>query len=188
MVSSVLATDFMDRLLRSAVKLELLKGHVYEMSGSRRDHSRIQSNIARLVYDGGIAPELEYFGPDQSVRISQESYVFPDASLALGAEFERFRGIDALVNPLVIVEVLSPSTAEHDLARKQPLYRSLPTLQAIVYIDSSQPWLEVLLRSPEGEWSVKDLGLEAELELEVIGLRIPVRELYHRVSFDSVEA
>ncbi len=187
MVSSVLASDFMERLLRSAVRLELLKGRVYEMSGGRRDHSRIQSNVAKQVYNANLAPDLEYFGPDQSVRVSPESYVFPDASLALGAEFERFRGIDALMNPLVIVEVLSPSTAEHDLARKQPLYRSLQSLQAIIYIDSTQPWLEVLLRSPLGEWKVKDLGLDAELELEVIGLRVPVRSLYERVNFDAAD-
>ena len=177
----------MDHLALSSSRLELVEGNIRERLSGPREHSRIQSNINRCLLPALDERELEFFGPDQSVRISPENYFFPDGLIARSAQFGAFRDFDALLNPIVVFEVLSRESTVHDLATKLPQYRKLMSLQVIIAIDSAQPWIELSTRRSDGSWTVRDLFLNDELELEVIGLRVPVRELYHRVSFDSAE-
>jgi Uma2 family endonuclease len=86
--------------------------------------------------------------------------------------------------PVVIVEVLSPSTAEHDRGTKLPAYRAIPTVQEIVLIDSETRHAELWQRTAAG-WSVSDLTAEATIALPSVDVELPMGELYDGVPLAS---
>ncbi|MCZ2095631.1 MAG: Uma2 family endonuclease [Anaerolineae bacterium] len=96
---------------------------------------------------------------------------------------------DTLLNPTLIVEVLSPSTESYDRGRKFQHYRALESLQEYVLIAQDSPHIERYLRQPSGEWLLADAtGLDARIELSSIGCTLALADVYEKVSFEDSPA
>jgi Uma2 family endonuclease len=93
-----------------------------------------------------------------------------------------------VTNPIVIVEVLSPSTREHDRTEKFTLYQQLPSLQEYILVDSARVHVTHLQRMPDtGKWLIAMVhGLNSSITLESIGCTLSLRRIYHKVEL-SVE-
>jgi Uma2 family endonuclease len=97
-------------------------------------------------------------------------------------------GQQFIPEPVLIVEVLSPSTATTDRERKLPDYRAIPSLQDILVVSSSEPRIEHFRREPDG-WKIHDLRSQGTLRLEASGITIDLAELYAGVlSLSEAEA
>ena len=83
----------------------------------------------------------------------------------------------AIPDPVVVIEVLSPSTIEHDRGRKAYDYRRIPSVQEIVLVASEQRHI-VIWRRRGAKWEVEDLIGDATLELETVGVKIPFAAIY----------
>jgi Uma2 family endonuclease len=117
------------------------------------------------------------------------TYVYPDVTVACGElEFED-ANVDILLNPTLIVEVLSPSTEAHDRGTKFAHYQTIPSLKEYVLVAQDQPRIEHFVRRENGHWDYSDVsGLEGVMRLPSIGCDLQLAEVYARVTFGSEDA
>jgi Uma2 family endonuclease len=121
-----------------------------------------------------VHPPCEAFGPDLKV-LTQERVRYPDASVVCGASDES----SDLIEPVIVFEVLSPSTALTDRRVKAPEYAAVPSIMAYVMLETDRP--EVAVRRRATGWESETIeGLDAVLPLPEIGVQIPLRAIYGR--------
>jgi Uma2 family endonuclease len=115
-------------------------------------------------------------------------YTYPDISVACGEPQFADDEFDTLLNPTVIIEVLSPTTESYDRGKKFQHYRRLPSLQEYVLISQESPHIERFLRQPNEEWVLTDAdGLEASVELSSIDCVLALADVYRKVNFNDEE-
>ena len=177
--------EYLARERVSESRHQYYQGEIFAMSGGNARHSRISINLMwRLSQrlDGG---RCEVYDKDMRIKVNTSGlYTYPDASVVCGtAEFEDDKR-DTLLNPLVIFEVLSPSTADYDRGTKFQLYRGLSSLREYVIVAQEQPYVEHHVKQPDGSWLLSEIrGLEESLPMEAIGCTLPLSEIYHHVTF-----
>ena len=93
--------------------------------------------------------------------------------------------VDTLLNPTLIVEVLSPSTERYDRGEKFAHYRRLPSLAEYVLVAQERPWVERFVRQGDVWVLSETTGLDAVMPLDAIGCALPLRDVYARVTFDD---
>ena len=178
--------EYLARERQAETKSEYLRGEVFAMSGASRKHNLIAGNVNRELGQQLRNRECEVYQGDMRVKVSPTGlYTYPDVSVVCGEpEFEDAE-VDTLLNPKVIVEVLSPSTADYDRGGKFTHYRRLPSLQEYVLISQDRPLVEHYVRQGQDEWLLTEhSSLEDGLILPSIGCRLPFSEIYLKVRFD----
>jgi len=171
---------------KAEYKSEYYDGVMYAMAGAQRAHDRIAWNLHRELGNGFRSRHCEGFTSNMRVRTVARHYTYPDAS-ALCAE-PRFGDdfVDTLLNPSLIVEVLSPSTEAYDRGRKFELYQSISSLREYLLLASDRVHADLYVRQPSGLWLLGSAGkLEDELMLESVGCRLKLADLYEKVEFDT---
>ncbi len=109
-------------------------------------------------------------------------YTYPDLSVVCGEpQFLELQD-DTLLNPALIVEILSPSTEDYDRGKKAKMYRAMPSLQELLFIAQDSYDVELYRRQTDGTWSLIGAnGLDGSIELTSIQYTLPLRELYAKV-------
>jgi Uma2 family endonuclease len=103
---------------------------------------------------------------------------YPDASVVCGGLERDVEDRDALVNPVVLVEVLSPTTEAYDREEKFSHYRRISSLQAYVLVSQKEQRIELFTRNADGTWTLRDVR-EGAARIECIGCDLPLSEVYH---------
>jgi len=171
-------------------KHEYVAGQVFAMTGASYNHNVIVANIVRTLGNQLLERPCTVISSDMRVRISTaDAAKYPDViALCEAPQFYDGRH-DVLLNPTLLVEVLSPSTEAYDRGGKFALYRGLESLQEYVLIAQERPSVEVFTRQADGRWLLSAYAEpEAQVEFESIQCRIPLREIYHRVRFDQADS
>ena len=168
----------------SEFKHEFVDGQVLAMTGASRNHNLISTNTSRVLGNHLVESPCEIYASDMRVHLDElKSYVYPDLSVVCGEPQFLEGAFDTLVNPNVVIEVLSPSTEGRDRGRKSKLYRSIPSLQVYLLISQSDAHIERYTRDG-ATWSLSDFdGLEAEVELPSIGCVLALSDVYRKVTF-----
>lgn len=169
------------RLERAAeYKSEYIGGEIFGMAGGSPRHSEIAANWIGFLWAKLPRTRCRLFTSDLRVRIANTGdYVYPDVSVV--CDEAKFHGpsADALTNPVLLVEVLSPSTADYDRGKKFELYRQIDSLQDYIMSDSKSPRVEHLHRQPDSSWIFREYrGLESVVEIPSIGCTVPLAEIY----------
>jgi Uma2 family endonuclease len=175
---------------------EYLDGCIYAMAGESPDHGRICMNLY-----GSLWPQLrgtlcEAFAKDTKVRCGptprlgqsmQGLFAYPDLVVVCGALQFHDQVQDVLLNPLVILEVLSPSTEAFDRGEKFHRYRRwLPTLTDYVLVAQDRTVMDHYQRTMTGRWEVETLeGLDAHLHLPSIACTVSLADVYERIVFPA---
>lgn len=169
----------------SAEKHEYYKGEVFAMSGAGMRHNRIQVNFIREVGMFLKGKPCDVFGSELRVHIPSNSlYTYPDALIICGKPQMLDDEFDTLLNPLVLVEILSKSTQSYDRGDKFALYRDIPSLQEYILIHSEKIGVEQYLRQANGNWLLQDLVAQTgTLTIHSIQFPLPISELYSGVEF-----
>lgn len=166
------------------VKSEYIKGKIIPRSSSNRAHNLINGNIAGKLHTLLKGTECFVFANQMRVSIpATKSYFYPDVSVV--CEEPRFEDdvFDTLLNPIVIVEVLSPSTEAYDRGEKFAHYRQLPSLQEYVLVAQDQICVEHYRRQ-ERLWIFTDFGMHDDiLLLPSVQCELPLQDIYERVTF-----
>lgn len=116
------------------------------------------------------------------------SCVYPDVTVTSDDPQFLDHHNDVLLNPLVIVEVLSDTTEAYDRGAKFALYQRIESLQEYVLVSQDRARVERYVRQPDGQWLYSRVdGLEGEVSLDALGCRLPLSEVYARVRFPSAE-
>jgi Uma2 family endonuclease len=171
---------------RATYKSEYLDGFITAMAGSSRRHSLIAGNVFAAIHAGIRGRPCEAHQGDLRVKVSAAGlYTYPDVVALCGeARFEDAE-LDTLLNPNVIVEVLSESTEAYDRGKKAGHYRQLESLTDHVLISQDEVRVEHYERRGE-EWVLREIAdPEGTLRLVSIGCELPLREIYERVEFPA---
>ncbi len=168
-------------------KHEYLHGQITAMSGASREHNLIVGNAFASLHAQLRGRGCEVYSNDMRVHIPATGlYTYPDiAALCAEPEFEDDQ-FDTLINPLVIIEVLSSSTEAYGRGDKFVHYRSIDSLQAYMLIAQDRPLIELFEQGTDGRWVLNEAqGLDSRLELEALGCVLELSEVYERVIGDS---
>lgn len=171
------------RLERASLdKHEYLNGEVVAMAGASKDHNRITFDLARHLAARLDSGRCEVFVSDMRVRLSAiNSYVYPDIVVVCGEPAFEDDVTDTLLNPTVIIEVLSPSTERYDRAEKFAAYRSLASIQTIVLVAQDAVGIDSFTRRGDA-WAIERVAeLDGTLHLEPPGCDVAVADIYRRV-------
>jgi Uma2 family endonuclease len=171
---------------KAAFKSEYLNGFITAMSGASREHNRIAGNLHYNIRDRLENRPCEVFISDLRVWVSSTGlYTYPDVIVVCGdAEFQDDE-VDTLLNPTVIIEVLSPTTESYDRGAKFAHYRRLPSLKEYVLIAQDRVLVERYVRQGD-DWVFSALDdLDGTLKLVSIDCSIPLRDICARVSFSE---
>jgi Uma2 family endonuclease len=166
---------------------EYYDGYIYAMSGTSRMHVRITTNLSGELYQALKRGPCEVYTVDLRLRVNPERlYTYPDISVVCGAPKLADDHKDTLLNPTVVVEVLSPSTEAHDRGFKFTHYRHIDSLQEYVLVWQSEPRIEIYRRQAAGDWLLSEIsGLDSTCRFGSLGCEVPLSDIYNGVSFDS---
>jgi len=171
----------------ASYKSEYYRGEIFAMAGASRQHCRIGANLIERLGEQLRPTPCEVFGSDMRVRVLPTGlYTYPDVTVACGElEFED-RAADTLLNPRVILEVLSESTEAYDRGKKFDHYRQIPAQVEYVLVSQTEPLVERFVRQPDDSWRLTVFkGLEAVLELETGSCRLRLADIYFKVAFEA---
>jgi Uma2 family endonuclease len=169
------------------VRSEYLDGEMWAMSGTSLRHTRLQGNLYAELRSILRGTNCEAFTSDLRVRISPgRMYAYPDVTVICGKPLLADERQDILLNPIVIFEVLSPSTEQYDRGVKFQHYRSIESLHDYVLVEQDQVLIEHYSRSDDASWTLRDhRRLEDELKIDSIGVSLPLSRVYDRVELPT---
>jgi Uma2 family endonuclease len=168
---------------QAETKSEYLDGQVFAMSGASRRHNLIVGKlIASLIHQLRGRP-CEVYPSDMRLRVPETGlYTYPDVTVVCGTPQLQDGHFDILLNPTVLVEVLSESTERTDRGRKAMHYRRIRSLEQYLLVSQEEPLVESYRRVGETEWRLTEaVGLSASVALDAIGCTLALEELYEAV-------
>ena len=163
---------------------EFLDGAIYAMAGESLPHSRICVNLSGEVRQQLKGKRCEALSPNMKVRTSSASlFAYPDLTIVCGEPLFHDVKKDALTNPQVIFEVLSPSTADYDRTTKFQRYRmGNETLTDYILVSQDKPFVEHFIKQADGKWLYQSYGsIDDFLKIETVDCDLSLREIYDRV-------
>jgi Uma2 family endonuclease len=174
------------RIERAApYRSEYFAGEMFAMAGGSPRHSLITMNVGSELRNRLKGRPCTAYESNLRIRVSATGlYTYPGASVICGElEFDDERQ-DTVLNPTLIVEVLSDSTEAYDRGKKFGHYRQLESLREYLLVAQDRPYLERFLRNADNTWTLTVAsGLDQSLELPSIGVTLPLSEVYDKVSF-----
>ncbi|WP_159786761.1 Uma2 family endonuclease [Sodalinema gerasimenkoae] len=163
---------------------EYRDGEVVTMTGGSATHNKIVLAIVSWLLNQ-LDSKYEVFASDLRLWLPQYNRAtYPDVMVVEGEPVFQEQRSDEILNPTLIVEVLSPSTAAYDRGDKFRRYRSIPSFAEYLLVSQQEPYVEQFSRRDEGVWEFRALeGLEGAIGFPRFDVELPVGEIYRRVRF-----
>ena len=175
--------DYLEREKISVDKHEYIEGEVYAMAGTSDVHNLIAGDLYALLVNHLRGSRCQPFFGEIKVRVTEKVYYYPDVlvSCEQNPEDPYFRN-----QPILIIEVTSPSTERIDRSEKLLYYLQMPSLQEYVIVDQQKMNVEVHRRQANGRWITYIFNENDDVvELASVELSIPLPDLYRRVQFQK---
>lgn len=163
---------------------EYHRGKIVAMVGASREHNLIVTDTSRCLSTQLRKRPCELYSNDMRLRIAAlGKYFYPDITVICGEPRFADDYVDNLLNPTVVIEVLSPSTEAHDRGEKFESYRTVESLREYLLIAQDRYHLDHFVRQDDGSWLLNDAsGLESVIHLPSIGCELPLAEVYEKVT------
>ena len=161
---------------------EYYNGEMFLMAGATSDHNLISSNLNRLFGTELRQRPCYVYSSDMRVRVSKTGlYTYPDGMLVCGEREWGDPSHSTLLNPSVIIEVLSDSTEAYDRGEKFWHYRQIASLREYILVSQKGFRVDQFIRQPNGEWSLRSCdSLEDTLEVLAVGCSLPLKDIYFK--------
>jgi Uma2 family endonuclease len=181
--------EYLIRERQASIKSEFYQGEIFAMGGGSANHSLIAANFVREAGNALKDKPCIVFNSDLRVQVQSTGlYTYPDATIVCGELLFDDDHRDTLLNPTVIVEVLSDSTEKYDRGKKSNHYRQIASLKELILIAQDRSHVERFTRQPNGDWLFHEQKeLTADFELKSLGISIAISELYRGVTFELIE-
>ena len=173
----------------SEERYEYCNGEIIIMSGGTATHSEISSNL--LIYLGFLLRDTDFRLYNSDLRLWLPDYqcgTYPDLMIIQGEpEFNADR-TDEILNPLLIVEVLSSSTEGYDRGDKFRKYRSIPSFCEYLLVSQSEPYVEKYHRQNDSDrWELQICDrIDQSIHLQSLNIELPMPEIYRRIKFSAI--
>jgi Uma2 family endonuclease len=182
--------EYLARERTADVKSEYYRGETFAMAGASREHNTAKEN---LIVELGMrlkGSPCRTYSSDQRVKVSATGlYTYPDIVVVCGKpEFDP-EDPDTLVNPVAIIEILSPATERYDRGAKFRQYQQIPSFQEYVLVSQDEPVIERFVRQPDGTWVLTVMaGLTGEVAFASVPVRVAMADVYNGVDFPPAPA
>jgi Uma2 family endonuclease len=180
--------EYLAREREAERKHEYRDGEIIPMAGATRQHVLIVTNVAAELRDQLYdRDDCLVFSTDLRVQAGEEQlFTYPDVAVACGEPHYRDDQFDTLLNPTLLVEVLSKSTRDYDRGGKFARYRTIATLCDYVLIDQERAHVEHFSKQDDGRWVLEETDdREATLALDSVGAELALAEVYHKVDLEA---
>jgi Uma2 family endonuclease len=176
------------RLERQAEhKSEYVNGEIFAMTGASLKHNLVSGNIFGELRQQLKGRECQAYTGEMRVKVTATGlYTYPDVVIVCGEPKFEDKYFDTLLNPTVLVEVLSPSTERYDRIAKSSYYRTLDSLAEHLLVAQDEVRLEQYVKQPDGQWLFfESTSLDAVVEFPSISCSLALRDVYDKVTFDQ---
>ncbi len=171
----------------ASYKSEYYRGEIFAMAGASFNHIQIVSNVSSDL--SRALRNTNCYAMMNELRVwvkTKDLFVYPDVTVVCGKPVFYENRNDTIINPLVIVEVLSDSTKNYDRGEKFEFYRAIPTFQEYILIDQYRVHVEHFFIDAEKKWGLLEFNkLSDVLKLTKIDFQISIQDIYHRVEFEA---
>jgi Uma2 family endonuclease len=181
--------EYLEIERRAERKSEYFQGEMFAMAGASFAHVVIVGNLGRELGNRLKTGPCGVYSSELRLRVAPNGlFTYPDVMVICGGpEFADDR-TDTVVNPILIVEVLSESTQAYDRGKKFEQYRTLPSLREYLLVAQDAPRIEQWIRQPDDNWLRADAsGRDASIQLASIDCVLPLAEIYDKIEWPPGE-
>lgn len=177
------SAEYLEFERQAEIKHELIDGEIFEMAGTTRNHNRISTNVLRLLDNQLLERECNVYSSDMRVKItSTGNYTYPDVVAICGEEVFEDATEDTLINPMLIIEVLSKSTEAYDRGAKFEYYQTIESFQEYVLISQEPFRVEQFVRKTKNEWIYLEFRhAEDVVNLSSVTCKLTLKDIYHKI-------
>ena len=177
--------DYLTLERSASYKSEFRDGQIYAMTGASRKHNLVSGNIYRELSIQLKKRSCEAYINDMRVKATEAlSYYYPDVAVVCGTPQFEDAQVDTLLNPTLLIEVLTPSTEAYDRGKKFAHYRKIASLREYLLVAQDQPNIERYVRRGD-VWILSEvMGIDTSIILECIECALSLREVYDKVLDD----
>src|SRR5215207_10481506 len=186
-VTHVTPEEYLAAERLSETRSEYLDGGVYPMTGGTANHIRIVSNITTELNTQLRGRRCDVFPVDMKVRLPDlQKFFYPDVTVVCGELQYHDERKDIILNPTLVVEVLSPSTEAFDRGAKFQAYRTIESLKEYILVSQERPQVEQYVSDGDGKWTYSSTPvLGSALALPSIECTLNLNAVYDKVDFNS---
>ena len=181
--------EYLDWEEDQPTKHEYFHGRIYAMTGGSLEHVTVIQNLGTALSNRLRGGNCRVFTSEMRVKVNETGlYTYPDAAVVCGAmQLDRRTKSVTLLNPSLIIEVLSPSTEAYDRGEKFAHYRRISSLSDYILISTKSPQVEHYQLKNDGDWLLTiRTELESTLTIKALGIELPFAEIYEYVEFPPV--
>ena len=184
---SVTPEEYLHREQAAEFRSEYFRGEMFAMAGASANHNLIVLNAGASLRDQVKKQPCRVYSSDLKLRIKATGlYTYPDLSVVCGEPQLESNGGDVLLNPVVLVEVLSDSTEAYDRGKKFEHYRTIPSLKHYVLVAQDRHSIDCFSRKPDCSWVLTSCqSLAEKVEIEALDCQLTAAEVYDKVVFPS---
>lgn len=157
-------------------KHELVQGEIFAMTGVRRSHGRVLSNLVRILGNELLGSPCQVFADSMKLQVADDTILYPDVFVTCSpadlATEQIFR------EPTLVIEVLSPSTQAYDRSKKFALYRRLASLQEYTLVDPETRRVEAFRRTPADQWVLHDMSDDDAMQVASLGCALRLADIF----------
>ena len=177
------SAEYLEFERNSEVKHELIDGEIFEMAGATKSHNLIAGNVFRELSLQLLERECNVYTNDMRVKITAtEKYTYPDVVAVCGEEIYEDQTEDTLINPQLIIEVLSKSTEGYDRGAKFEYYQTIESFREYVLITQEPFRVEQYVRKNKNEWTYFEFRQAEDIvKLISIDCEISLQDIYHKI-------
>ncbi len=170
---------------KSEIKSEYFDGETFAMAGASRDHNKISTNIVRILGNQLLEKPCSIFSSDMKVKIKEiKKYTYPDIVVVCGDEEYDDENNEILLNPVVLIEILSDSTEAYDRGDKFSHYQFIKTFSEYILVSQYLCKIEKFSRQKDDTWIYSKCDKPDDIvSIEAIKCELPVSEVYRNVKF-----
>lgn len=174
---------YLEEERKALSKSEYYKGEIFAMAGASRTHNKIVASIILSIGEHLKGKSCSFFSSDQRVHNNQNTlYTYPDVTIVCGKEEYSDEEFDTLLNPTVVIEVLSPSTENYDRGSKFKLYRSIPSLKNYILVSSTEFGAEIYTHVQNDEWKLNTTKEKnGHIYISAIDYDLSLKDIYAQV-------
>lgn len=182
----VTAREYLELEASAEYKSEYYKGEIFAMAGGSINHNQIVMNVGSQLNQTQPHHKCRSFATELKLWIDEiDLFTYPDLMIICDKPIFYPARTDTIVNPLIIIEVLSRSTEAYDRGKKFQFYRSIPSFQEYILIDQYSVHIDQFYIDSQGKWSLRDYNeIKNILKFSKIDFEIPLEKMYHLVDFE----
>jgi Uma2 family endonuclease len=175
---------------QAETKSEYWQGETFSLAGASRQHNLTTANLTTLLNLQLKGRWCEVYAGDMRVKVARATYyTYPDVTVVCGKPSFEDRTLDTLLNPTVIIEVLSPSTEAYDRGAKFEFYQLLESLTDYLLVAQERPSIDHFARQPDGRWLLANYhGMDAVAAIPSIGCELRLVDVFDKVEWPTETA